>query len=344
MTPRKSGSVKLEWFNDAETEGFTKVFFMGTSEVATIAQNMINDGAPENLPISIIYGAGSVQRQIVSGNLSNIAEKLPNTKLPGIIIAGKTANAKYLYHQHGALAGEKILFTGSRLLAAKANTEITSFDGIPIIMPMIELIPADDIVEKLKLFSESQWLIIPSPTAAKIVFSAIKNARFDIRQLPKIAVCGPGTATVLATYGIYPDIIPATNCGTAGLLTALSPVLTKNDQVIRLCSDRASSELNSQLSKTGAKIIDLELYRNQPVKHNSLPEFDSIIFTSPSTVKAFINNFGSDKLTAKTVCVIGDPTIKQLENLKIDCNLRQSNEATIVSQVFSLAAERINQM
>ncbi len=343
-TPRKSGSGKLEWFNDAETEDFTKVFFMGASEVATIAKNMINDGAPSDLPISIIYGAGSEQRKIVSGNLSNITEKLPNTKLPGIIIAGKTADAKYLYPQHGALAGQKILFTGSRYLAAKANAEITSFDGIPIIMPMIELVPHDDIAEKLNLLNQAHWLIIPSPTAAEILFNAIKNAKFDIRHLPRIAVSGPVTAIILATYGIYPDIIPTTNYGSAGLITALSPILTNKDQVIRLCSDKASPELSRQLSKTGAKIIDVELYRNQLVKHDLLPEFDTLIFTSPSTAKAFIDNFGSDKLTAKTVCVIGNPTRRQLENFKIDCNLLQSPEATIADLVFSLAAERINNL
>jgi uroporphyrinogen III methyltransferase / synthase len=344
VTPRKSGSGKLEWFNDAETEDFTKVFFMGASEVATIAQNMINDGAPANLPISIIYAAGSEQRQIVSGNLSNISPKIPDTKLPGIIIAGKTADAKYLYRQHGALAGQKMLFTGSHHLADKAIAEITNFDGIPIIMPMIELIPADDIAEKLKLFSESQWLIIPSPATAKILFTAIKNCKFDMRQLPKIAVSGPSTATVLANYGIYPDIVPTTNCGSAGLITALSPRLTNKDQVIRLCSNLAGTELSNELNKTGAKIINLEIYRNKPVKYDSLPEFDTVIFTAPSTLKAFINNFGSEKLTNKTVCVIGAPTRKKLENLKIDCKLLQSPEATIASQVFSLAAERVNQI
>ncbi len=342
-TPRKSGSGKLEWFNNTETADFTKVFFMGASEVKAIAQNMINDGAPENLPISIVYGAGCEQRQIISGNLANIAEKLPNTKLPGIIITGQTADAKYLYRQHGALAGQKILFTGSRYLTAKATAEITNFDGMPIIMPMIELIPANDITEKLMLLPQAQWLIIPSPAAAEILFSAIKTARFDIRQLPKIAVSGSGTAKVLGKYGIYPDIVPTTNCGSAGLITALTPILTIKDQVIRLCSDKAGSELSSQLNKTGAKVIDLELYRNQPIKYDLLPEFDAIVFTSASTISAFINNFGSDKLTAKTVCVIGTPTRCQLEKLNINCRLLQSCEATIASQLFTLATEQINQ-
>ena len=343
-TPRKSGSAKLEWFTNNEIDDFTKVFFMGASEVAAVTQKLINDGAPENLPVAVVYDAGSQQCQIISGALNDIVPKLPNTRQPGIIIAGKSAAAKYLYRHHGALAGQKIIFTGSSQLATKAAAEISNFDAIPIIMPMIELTPFNDITEKLPLLPEAQWLIIPSPAAVEILFEAIKKANFDLRQLPKIAVSGPSTATALKNYSIYPDIVPATNYGTAGLITALTPHLTKNAQVIRLCSDQTTTELSRQLSRTGAKVIDLKLYRNQPLKHDSLPEFDSIIFTSPSTVKSFINNFGSEQLTDKTVCVIGSPTKRQIKKLAIECNLLQSNEATIASQLFSLATYQINQI
>jgi uroporphyrinogen III methyltransferase/synthase len=343
-TPRKSGSGKLEWFNDAETADFTKVFFMGASEVTTIAKNMITDGAPKELPISIVYAAGSEQCQIVSGSLDNIAEKLPDTKLPGLIITGQTANAKYLYRQHGALAGQKILFTGSRYLTAKATTEITNFDGSPIIMPMIELVAHDDIIQKLELLNNAQWLIIPSPAAAEILFDAIKVAKFDIRQLPKIAVSGAATAELLGKYGIYPDLVPAANYGSAGLVTALTPILNSNDQVIRLCSDKASPELSRQLSKTGTKILNLEIYRNRVLEYSKLPEFDTVIFTSPSTVAAFIDNFGATPLANKTVSVIGAPTRKQLAALKINCQIIQSSTATLADQVFTLAAEQINRL
>ena len=341
-TPRKSGSGKLEWFNDTETADFTKVFFMGASEVKAIVRSMINDGAPKNLPIAIVYGAGSEQRQIISGNLANIAEKLPNTKLPGIIITGKTADTKYLYRQHGALAGQKILFTGSRYLADKATTEITNFDGSPIIMPMIELSPARDIIKKIKRYSTAQWLIIPSPTAAEILFNAIKIAKFDIRQLPKIAVSGSSTASVLAQYSIYPDVVPTTSYGSAGLVTALTPRLSSNDQVIRLCSTIAGSRLSNELQQSGTEIIDLEIYHNRPVKYNSLPEFDSVIFTAPSTLQAFIDNFGSVPLTNKKVCVIGAPTRNKLTELNINCQILQSSTSTLSSQILTLALEQIN--
>jgi hypothetical protein len=240
-TPRKSGYDDIDWVSDEEKKSFPQVFFMGISELKTITNHLLSDGCSADLPAAVVLNAGYPDCTIISGTVGNIAAKLPETSMPGIIIAGNVADSRFLFKEHGALNGMRVLFTGSEALSDKAVREIRDFGGIPICMPMIKL---ERVVEAGEKISSVDWLIVNSPSSAKLLV----ESGIDLRRLPKIAVCGKGTAKVFEKHNIYPEICPEHDFGTDGLLEALENKIKNSDKIIRLCSSNSKTEMLKKIA------------------------------------------------------------------------------------------------
>jgi len=329
-TPRKSGSDDIEWISDEEKKSFPQVFFMGISELKTITDHLLSDGCSPDLPAAIVLNAGYPDCTIISGTVGNIAKKLPETSMPGIIIVGNVADSRFLFKEHGALSGMRVLFTGSEALSKKAVREIRGFGGIPICMPMIKL---EKIAEAGEKICSADWLIVNSPSSAKLLI----EFGIDLRNLPKIAVCGKETAAMFRKHNIYPDICPEQDFGTDGLFKALSCEIKSSDKIIRLCSSNSKPELSQMLKKVAPDTEELLFYRNTPISYDSLPDFDAVLFTSPSTVKAF----PASVLKGKKICAIGKPTKKALLEIIPEEDILIGAEATIADMLFALAAKSV---
>ncbi|MBU8901484.1 MAG: uroporphyrinogen-III synthase, partial [Victivallales bacterium] len=139
---------------------------------------------------------------------------------------------------------------------------------------------------------------------------------------------------VFEKYNIYPDICPEQDFGTDGLFKALAGEIKKSDKIIRLCSDNSKVELTEMLKKIAPDSEGLIFYRNTPIAYDSLPDFDAVLFTSPSTVRAFPES----ALEGKKICVIGRPTEKAL----VEYNVIKGTEASIADMLLALAADTIN--
>ena len=75
--------------NNCETE--TLVFYMGLSKLALIAERLMEAGVSADFPIAVIDKACSVEQQMVTGNLKNIAanEQVKTFTGPAIIVVGR---------------------------------------------------------------------------------------------------------------------------------------------------------------------------------------------------------------------------------------------------------------
>jgi uroporphyrinogen III methyltransferase / synthase len=330
-TPRKSGSSAIEWFSPEERKLFPQVFFMGIGELKKITKKLISDGHSSDLPISIVLNAGYPDCRVISGNIENIAEKLPKTSMPGIIITGNIAESRFLYKEHGILNGMRILFTGSEALQDKAVREIRNFGGVPICKPMIKLKRLDGVSpSNLEKISKADWIIVNSPSSAELLI----ESGMDLRKLPKIAVCGKETAKVFEKHNIYPNICPEQDFGTDGLFKAMKDKIKKSDKIIRLCSSNSKPELTEMLKKIAPDTEGLLFYQNSPISYDFLPDFDAVLFTSPSAVKAFPES----ELKNKKICVLGKPTEKALAKY----NVLKGVNASLADMLFALAADRVN--
>ncbi len=326
-TPRKAGESEIKWFSDEERKSFPQVFFMGASELEAIANKLIADGYSREMPVSVVFNAGYPDCKIISAAVGDIAGEVPESSMPGIIIAGDVADSRFLYKEHGALSAARILFTGSETLCCKAVRIIRDFGGIPIVMPMIKLERVACNIEKINF---ADWLIVNSPSAAELLL----NSSMDLRKLPKIAVCGKGTEEVFKRHNIYPELCPEQDFGTKGLFEALKNKIRTTDKIIRLCSDNSKAELTEMLKRIAPDTEDMVFYRNIPLSYEEFPEFDAVLFTSPSTVKAF----PVERLKNKKICVIGEPTEKALAGYDVI----KSENAGIHDMLFALAGNIVN--
>jgi len=355
MTPRKEGSAEYLAITPEENLKFPRVYFMGKSVISQITTDLLAEGWDKNEAAAVLFAAGTDEELILTGNLANIADKVHacnDDNQPGIVIVGANADKKYLYNQHGAMAQKKILITCSETLQEKTSREIRKFGGKPINMPMIKLLslpsvsqsPVDfcrktEVGSLTKIMENFDYCLFTSPTAVKIFLT---ETDIDVRILPKIMVCGLGTACEFSKIAITPDLIAEDDFGAAGLIKAAKKKLPMGTKILRFCSDKASAKLSCELRRLGFEIEDKILYHNIPQYYDKLPDFTAAIFASSSAVNTFIENFGKESLKGKVSAVIGQPTLATLKQNAADHEIVIAREATMLRTVNALAEYFVN--
>jgi uroporphyrinogen III methyltransferase/synthase len=243
------------------------------------------------------------------------------------------------------MAGEKVEGEGGnnrcrvgKVVGVSENQACTSGDACTTEGGRVNNIWCQDLTTEGE---SADWYLFTSPSSVRIFFDEImKNC--DIRRLPKIMVCGPGTACEFRKFHIEPDLIASQNYGAAGILESAKSALKTGEKIVRWCSDKAGKELSCELRRFGCSVEDVILYHNTVINYDNLPDFDSAIFASASAVNAFISNFGADALSGKVVSVIGQPTLDAVNSAGIKCTTVKAYEATIPGTCAKLAEFYIN--
>ena len=279
----------------------------------------------------------------IFGRLAEEIEALEKLGIPFRIIPGISAflaATTYSYKTDlGALRGKKILLTCSEALQNKAAAHVRDLGGHPIPFPLIRLQRRRSFQLRLAAF---EWVVITSPSSVRALMQLITDQNIDLHTIPKIMVCGRGTADEFEQYGLHVDAQPTSGFSADALIELAAEVLNPGEKVLRLRSDKAGPQLAEALCETGAEIEDVILYDNIRIDHAEFPEFDAVFFASTSAVESFIDQWGADSLTDKTIAVIGTPTAQALEkqNLAPDIFAR---EATIPGAIASLAEHFVSQ-
>jgi len=230
------------------------------------------------------------------------------------------------------LSTSTVMLTCSEKLMPKSVALIKEYHGIPIETPLIKLVPTENCFEVSELYS-FDWLVLTSPTAVSIFLSQIST---DI-QLPKVAVCGPGTEKILVEHGLKADLVADDNFGSQGMVEALEGAIAKGDRVLRFCSDYSSETITSALHNMGCEVDERVLYQNIPRKIEDLPDFDVVFFASSSAIKAFVEQWGAMPLDRKIIITIGEPTFKTACKLIPDCHALMASKATVKGMVAATA-------
>ena len=118
--------------------------------------------------------------------------------------------------------------------------------------------------------------------------------------------------------------------------------LKAGEKIIKLCSDKALSRTGNRMRDAFPELEEFHFYNNTPLNYSTLPDFDAALFTSPSSVDAFMKSFTVGALRGKTAVSIGEPTFKSLGSENERFNPLISSEATVLSMVSTLASWKIN--
>ncbi len=315
MTPRSAGGasqpVGLE-----DRNCLPLAFFMSVSRAADIADQLMGDGRNAEESCAVVFDAGMTSEAYVFGTLSTIGTELARVQWEGagLFLVGDAVNRDYLYDRGAApLEGKRIILACSQALQRRAAAAVRDRGGIPVLLPMIrvEAEPASrDVIARI---ADYDWVVVTSPSAVRVLFEHLDYLGVDLRCLPKIMVCGSGTAESLSTYQLRADAVPDENFGREGVVACSREVIDSGARVLRVRSDQAGELLTEELrEQAGLSVDDCVIYRTVALSYDQRPTADVVFFGSGSSVTSYIDNFGVAGLGGLHVLAIGRPTLKIL--------------------------------
>ena len=173
-------------------------------------------------------------------------------------------------------------------------------ERILVHIPFIKIVPkslTDPLIEQaLKQFSNFTHVVITSKSSVKILhnFLLTKGIPLEIWADKQTAVVGRSTAIELEAYGIKPDIIAEEETA-EGVVKALKKMDLESAHFFWPRSSRARTVINDFFYERGVPFTACPLYDTVTSVPDPLPrieDFKEVIFTSPSTVDAFLAIYG----------------------------------------------------
>ena len=405
MTPRAEGGAVASVTGEARAR-LPLVLFMAGQVAGQVATQLLADGWMPETPAAFVLNAGADDEQIIRTTLAElVAGGIPKPgpsesaghrappkspalqegaapqdvaesvipDAPGLLIIGEVARFGARLDS-GALAGRRVLLTGSAALLKRSARRVADFGGRPVCRPLIRLVLLPEARQAVRTAAEHDAVLITSPSAARCFLELVAAERMDLRRLPRLIACGPGTAGELAGAGLIPDVVPAQDFGAAGLLcelrkSGIQPGASQTEPpagvlhgragtdtaghgrgpsappaapaapltILRLRSDKAGDSLAAALREQGAAVTDCVLYANEPVSYAALPAFDAVFFASASAVEVFAAQWGAAALDGRIIVVIGQPTAAALRRLGREPDVT-GFEATVDGAIEALAA------
>ncbi|MFA7172995.1 MAG: hydroxymethylbilane synthase [Kiritimatiellia bacterium] len=336
LTPRAAGGEVAGVSEEIRIQ-LPLVLFMSVKVAPAMATQLLDEGWDEFTPVAIVFNAGADDQQVLRLSLAELqaAPAELECKDPGLLIIGAAAEGMFRIDL-GALQGRRVLLTCSEAIMEKAICRVIDFGGRPLARPMIKLLPCPEIQGRLAELPTYDWLVLTSPASVRFFMEMVLKSGVDLRHLPKIMTCGPGSAQAFMPYGIIPDLTPPMIYSAKGLAEVLAEMDFTGQRVLRLRSELAGSLLADVLRSKGALVDDELLYKNEFVRYSRLPEFDVVFFASTSAVDSYVEQAGAESLAGKLILTIGQPTADALDRYGIHCDC-VADKATVNGAIESLA-------
>ncbi|MBC7876874.1 MAG: uroporphyrinogen-III synthase [Anaerolineales bacterium] len=239
------------------------------------------------------------------------------------------------------LANKRVLITRPRAQADEFAAALIAEGAQTIFFPVIEIIPPDDFSEldrALQNLDQYDWLILTSIHGVDAFFKRLEF--LGMKELPsqiRVAAVGSKTAQSLITLGTFPDHVPDEFVA-EGILSGIKKDIS-GKKFLLLQSNLARKVLSDQVRSAGGFVDDIVAYHNiasQP-RASELDDLrfgiDIITFTSPSTVKNFVDIVCKNRLDPLNLpgnplfACIGPITKKAAEEAGLT-NLVVANEYT----------------
>lgn len=352
---RKVDSMEadIDWEGLARGVG-TLVFLMGMKNLPNIAEQLIKYGRSPDTPVAVIRWGTTPLQTSITGNLSNIAEKVREAGLgpPSIIVVGKVVALRDQanWFERLPLLGKRILVTRTREQASDLVRLLERRGAYCLECPTIEvhwpedLGPLDQAINSLSAFN---WVIFSSTNAVRFFFERLFALNFDLRALGniRIAVVGAGTAKAVSALHLTSDIMPD-NFRAEGLIEAFSQIGVSGKRILIPRAEKAREILPGRLSELGADVTVVPAYRTlapeldpETLEILGQETIDVLTFTSSSTVKNFFRllpDYLRKRILEKAkVACIGPITARTAEDYGLKVTV-QPDEFTISSLVAAI--------
>ena len=353
---KKDEKYDIDFEALVRTKG-TLVFLMGVKALPDIMKGLLENGCDPFMPAAILQkGTLAGQKRIVA-TVSTLEEEVERqgVETPAIIVVGKVCDLaqEFAWYEELPLAGKKILVTRPRELVSVMSRKLREKGAEVLELPAICTVPIPDnalLQKAIKELNTYQWLVFTSPSGVRIFFDELRAEKKDIRALAglQIAALGSGTAKVLESHGLYPELIPEIFDGEA-LGKALAEKLSGTEKLLIPRAALGGRELIEELQKKGVVVDDIPTYDTlyeTPGAVDEKAEFDAgtvdyAVFTSASTVSGFEQAVkGIDFSKVKAVC-IGRQTKAAADALGMETYMAEkATMDSVVACVEKLCSEK----
>ncbi|PKL46766.1 MAG: uroporphyrinogen-III C-methyltransferase [Planctomycetes bacterium HGW-Planctomycetes-1] len=314
----------------------TIVFYMAVENMRQICRKLVKSGLSAADKAIVVSNASLANQKIVSGTVSNIAEKCAkgNIAPPALLLIGKNCISRLW---HNPLFGKKVLLTRDRLGNADFASKLSARGACAVSCPTFKIKDltgkkeVKQIIERIKKFD---WVFFTSPTGVKLFFNALKRLNKDSRIFAsaKIACIGFETANALEDFGVSADFVPK-KFTSSDLAKEFIKKYKPNGKKILLLR----SAIADKLQLPGAKVKTVSIYTAEKLPQNCHLErsegslngnFDWLTFASSFAVKCFFEDIDPKSVQNIKIASIGPTTAETLKKFGVKPTI-EAKEYTI---------------
>ena len=297
----------------------TVIFLMSVGNIKTVISKLLQEGWPQQTKIAAVEHGTCYDQRVVTGTLENFFGIAKKAKLrtPAIFIVGKVVELH-----------EKLNWFKKKPNVLVLGNHPQKYERLGNIVHrrIINCVPVDDYTKTDEIFeyiNKFDWIVFTSVNGAKYLFERLYLLGKDARILAsaKIAAIGKTTAQRLKEFGINADMIPA-NESSEGLLEEFAKIDVNDKKILLPQAEVSSKELPEGLLKMNAKIEKVPVYKTVEIEpeHVDFDYINKILFTSGSTVRAFVKYFKEVPNNIKSYC-LGPPTLAEAKKHGIDAEI-----------------------
>ncbi len=308
------------------------------SHLPDAARTLIEYGLTDTTPLVVTANGTTCQQRSVETTLAGLLDKatLAGSEPAGpsptgvwaqagplVVTIGKTVanRAKLNWWESRALYGWTVLVPRTKDQAGEMSEKLVGHGALPIEVPTIAVEPPRSPAQmeravKGLVDGRFQWVVFTSTNAVRAVWEKFNEFGLDARAFSgvKIACVGQATADRVRAFGINPELVPAGEQSSLGLLDEFPPYDDVFDPVNRVLlprADIATETLAEGLRERGWEIEDVTAYRTvraaPPPAHTremiKTGGFDAVCFTSSSTVRNLVGIAGKPHARTIVACI-----------------------------------------
>jgi uroporphyrinogen III methyltransferase/synthase len=347
-------SVDFDALAAAVPRGFAMTVDAG--ELAAVRDGLLAAGVEGATPLSVTGdGTGDTQYTTASTVDSFVAAALGFSGRVMIAIGhGQAHREKLGWWENRPLYGWKVLVPRTKEQAGAMSERLRAYGAMPCEVPTIAVEPPRTPAQMERAIKglvdgRYAWTIFTSVNAVRAVWEKFAEHGLDARHFGgvKIACIGEATADAVRAFGIQPELVPAGEQTSEGLLAEFSPhdeVLDPVGRVLLPRADIATETLAAGLTERGWEVDDVTAYRTvraapPPVEIRDAIKsggFDAVLFTSSSTVRNLVGIAGKPH-TRTVVAVIGPKTADTAAEFGLRVDVQPAH-ASVPDLVEALAA------
>ena len=340
----------------------TLLLTVPADQVTYVGAQLVSCGLKPDTPVTLTSdgtGTGQHTATATAGELELAVAGMTGTV---VVAIGRAAaqREKLGWWEARPLYGWKVLVPRTKDQAGAMSQRLRMHGAAPIEVPTIAVEPPRTPTQmeraiKGLVTGRYEWIVFTSTNAVRAVREKFEDFGLDARAFAgvKIACVGEATANAVRAFGITPELVPADDQSSEGLLADFPPyddVLDPIDRVLLPRADIATETLAAGLRQRGWEIDDVTAYRTvraappaaeirDAIKSGG---FNAVCFTSSSTVRNLVGIAG--KPHAKTVvAVIGPQTAATAREfgLRVDVEPETPTVAALVDALAEYAAARV---